>query len=200
MKIYYHLNPSGFSNCYVVANEKTREAIIIDPGEINEEIIEQIEVNGLNLSSVLITHNHGSHVLGLKTMLKIYSPKIYGADWEIAGKETIVLNGDGKIRIAGMTVHYMTLPGHTSDSMVFKIGNVLFTGDTISAGKIGSTNSSYSGHVLRRNIKEKILSQQENTVIMPGHGPPTSVGAEKNFNIDLQGNIVNNLNIPLKFY
>lgn len=196
MKIYYHVNPQGFSNTYIITNEKSKEAIIIDPGQMNEEIIAQIESNGLKLTSVLITHNHPSHVNGLKTMLKIYSPKIYGADWEIAGKETTVLNGDGKMRLAGMTVHYMTLPGHTADSMIYKIGNVLFTGDTISAGEIGSTNSSYSSHILRRNINEKILSQQENTVIMPGHGPPTSVVAERNFNMAIQKSLLSRI---LKF-
>ena len=200
MKIYYHLNPEGFSNCYVVANEKTKEAIIIDPGILNEEIIEQIESNSFKLTSVLITHNHGSHVDGLKTLLKIYSPKIYAADWEIAGKQTCVLNGDGKIRLAGMNVQYMTLPGHTADSMIYKIGNVIFSGDAISAGMIGNTNSSYSTHILKRNINEKILSQQHNTVLMPGHGPPTSVGAERSFNKDLEGTVLNNLNIPMKFY
>lgn len=196
MKIYYHVNPQGFSNTYIITNEKSKEAIIIDPGQMNEEIIAQIESNGLKLTSVLITHNHPSHVNGLKTMLKIYSPKIYGADWEIAGKETTVLNGDGKMRLAGMTVHYMTLPGHTADSMIYKIGNVLFTGDTISAGEIGSTNSSYSSHILRRNINEKILSQQENTVIMPGHGPPTSVVSERNFNMAIQKSLFSRI---LKF-
>lgn len=196
MKIYYHVNPQGFSNTYIITNEKSKEAIIIDPGQMNEEIIAQIESNGLKLTSVLITHNHPSHVNGLKTMLKIYSPKIYGADWEIAEKETTVLNGDGKMRLAGMTVHYMTLPGHTADSMIYKIGNVLFTGDTISAGEIGSTNSSYSSHILRRNINEKILSQQENTVIMPGHGPPTSVVAERNFNMAIQKSLFSRI---LKF-
>ena len=80
MKIYYHLNPEGFSNTYVIANEKTKDVIIIDPGAMNEEIIEQIEANEFKLTSVLITHNHGSHVNGLKTLLKIYSPRIYGAD------------------------------------------------------------------------------------------------------------------------
>lgn len=185
MKIYFHLNPTGFSNCYIVANEKTNEAIIIDPGIITASIIEQIESNCLKLVAVLVTHNHGSHVHGLKTLTKIYTPKIYGADWEIAGKETNVIAGSGKIRIAGMSVQYITLPGHTADSMVYKIGNVFFTGDSISAGKIGSTNSSYSSHILRLNLNEKILSQQENTVIFPGHGPPTTVGAERRFNKEL---------------
>ena len=200
MKIFYHLNPEGFSNTYVVANEKTKDVIIIDPGAMNEEIIEQIEANEFKLTSVLITHNHGSHVNGLKTLLKIYSPRIYGADWGIAGKDTTVLNGDGKLRLAGMTVHYMTLPGHTADSMIYKIGTVLFTGDSITAGRIGSTNSSYSSHILRQNINERILSQQENTIIMPGHGPPSSVGAEKYCNMDLNDTMPNNQIRPIGFY
>lgn len=200
MKIYYHLNPEGFSNTYVIANEKTKDVIIIDPGAMNEEIIEQIEANEFKLTSVLITHNHGSHVNGLKTLLKIYSPRIYGADWGIAGKNTTVLNGDGKLRLAGMTVHYMTLPGHTADSMIYKIGTVLFTGDSITAGRIGSTDSSYSSHILRQNINERIFSQQENTIIMPGHGPPSSVGAEKYCNMDLNGTMPNNLTRPIGFY
>ena len=200
MKIFYHLNPEGVSNTYVIANEKTKDVIIIDPGAMNEEIIEQIEANEFKLTSVLITHNHGSHVNGLKTLLKIYSPRIYGAGWGIAGKDTTVLNGDGKLRLAGMTVHYMTLPGHTADSMIYKIGTVLFTGDSITAGRIGSTDSSYSSHILRQNINERIFSQQENTIIMPGHGPPSSVGAEKYCNMDLNGTMPNNLTRPIGFY
>ncbi len=184
MKIYFDLNLSGFSNCYVVVNENSKEAIIVDPGQITEDIISQIEDNGLKLSAVLITHNHGSHVHGLRTLRKIYSPKIYAADWEVAKNDTTVITGDGKIRIAKMIVRYMALPGHTADSMIYGIGNALFTGDVISAGMIGSTNSSYSDFILHTNIKTKIFSQQESTILLPGHGPPTTLAAAKMFNID----------------
>lgn len=182
MKIYFHLNAGGFSNCYVVVNEKTSEAIIIDPGKITEEIISQLEEKHLDLVAVLITHNHGSHVHGLKTLQKIYSPKIYAADWEVAQNNTTVLSGDGKITIAKMVVKYMSVPGHTSDSIVFEIGNVLFTGDVLAAGEIGSTNSSYSEFILKSNLEQKIFSQQDSTVVMPGHGPPTTLEAVKMFN------------------
>jgi hydroxyacylglutathione hydrolase len=185
LKIYFHLNLSGFSNCYVIANEVIKEAVIIDPGQITEEIIDKIESDSYKLTGVFITHNHGSHVHGLKTLRKIYTPKIYAADWEVAGNDTNVITGDGKVRIAGLTVRYMALPGHTADSMVYKIGNVIFTGDTLSAGKIGTTNSKYSEFILRNNIERKIFSQQDATVIMPGHGPPSCVGVEKLFNLDI---------------
>ncbi|EID85245.1 Zn-dependent hydrolase [Treponema sp. JC4] len=180
MKVYYHHNPGGFSNCYIVVNEAVKEAIIIDPGKVTDEIISQIEENGLSISGILITHNHGSHVHGLKTLQKIYSPKIYAADWEVAGDDTTVLSNDGHVKIAKLNVQYMTVPGHTSDSMVYKIENVLFTGDVLGAGSIGSTNSSYSKFILESNIKNKIYTMDDQTVIMPGHGPLSTLGALKN--------------------
>jgi len=185
VKIYFHLNISGFSNCYVVVNEQAKEALIVDPGQITDSIIDLIEGGGYSLTGVLVTHNHGSHVRGLKTLQKIYTPAIYAADWEVARQNTNVLKGDGSVTVSGIQVGYMSLPGHSLDSMVYRIGQVIFTGDTISAGRIGSTSSKYSEYILRMNIESKILSQQDDTVLLPGHGPPTSVLAEKQFNIDL---------------
>ena len=182
MKIYFHLNIEGFSNCYVIVNEMTREAIIVDPGLITTEIINHIETGGYKLTGVLISHNHGSHVAGLATLRKIYNPKVYAADWEVAENDTIVLKDDGSIQVAGLDVEYFSLPGHTNDSMVYKIGNVLFTGDSLSACRIGGAISEFSERALARNIKQKILSQTDDTVIMPGHGPPTTVGVERKFN------------------
>ena len=184
MKIYFHLNLKGFSNCYVVANEKAKEAIIIDPGKITEGMISQIENENLKLSAVLITHNHGSHVDGIKTLRKIYNPKIYAADWEVAKNDTNVLMGDGKIRVAKMNVRFTTIPGHTADSIVYGIGNLLFTGDVLFAGSMGSTNSSYSEFILRTNIENHIFSQQDGVVLMPGHGPPTTLEAARMFLIN----------------
>ena len=179
MKVYFHLNEGGFSNCYLVVNEISNQAIIIDPGKITKEIIARIEDNHLNLAAVLITHNHGSHADGLKTLRKIYSPKVFAADWTVAANDTTVITGDGTTQIEGMQVSYLTIPGHTSDSVVYKIGSILFTGDVLLSGEIGKTNSSYSEYILRSNIEHKIFSQLDSTILMPGHGPPTTLGAAK---------------------
>ena len=171
MKVYFHLNIEGFSNAYLIVNPAVKEALIIDPGKITTKMIDQIEQNKYALTAVFITHNHKSHTRGLTTLQKIYAPKIYAADYEVAKTETSVLRGDGIIKAAGLNVSYMSLPGHT--------GDVLF------AGQAGPTNSSYAKKTLIANIASKILSQQENTVILPGHGPPSSVGAERQFNLDM---------------
>ena len=179
MKIYFHLNEGGFSNCYLVVNEISNQAIIIDPGKITKEIIARIEDNHLNLAAVLITHNHGSHADGLKTLRKIYSPKVFAADWTVAANDTTVITGDGTTQIEGMQVSYLSIPGHTADSVVYSIGSILFTGDVLLSGEIGKTNSSYSEYILRSNIEHKIFSQLDSTILMPGHGPPTTLGAAK---------------------
>lgn len=179
MKVYFHLNEGGFSNCYLVVDEVSNQAIIIDPGKITKEIIARIEDNHLNLAAVLITHNHGSHADGLRTLRKIYSPKVFAADWAVAANDTTVITGDGTTEIEGIQVSYLTIPGHTSDSVVYGIGSILFTGDVLLSGEIGKTNSSYSEYILRSNIEHKIFSQLESTILMPGHGPPSTLGAAK---------------------
>lgn len=187
MKIYFHLCLEEFTNCYIVVNDdpSVMEALIIDPGKISTEMIKQIEDGGYKLTGALITHSHTSHVKGLNTLCKIYNPYIYAADSEIFGNKTKILSGDGIINVAGLDVRFYSLPGHTSDSMIFKIGNVLFTGDTIFAGSIANTSSKYSKRMLRNNLKTKILSQTDSTILMPGHGPPTTIGTEKLYNTDL---------------
>ncbi len=185
MKIYFHLSLEGFSNCYIVTNPETKSALIIDPGKITREILEQIECDRYTLDAVLITHNHDSHLRGLTTIRKIYKPQIFAADYEVAGNDTQILKGDGIIKAAGLTVGYMSVPGHTPDSMVFKIGKVLFTGDALTASVLGTTNNAYAEKMLLSNVHNKILTQYDDTIIMPGHGPPSSVAAEKQFNLSI---------------
>lgn len=185
MKVYFHFSLDGFSNCYIVGNDATKEALIIDPGKMTPEMLNHIELNKYTLSGILITHNHTSHCRGLSTLMKIYSPKVYAADFEIAGTNTIALKGDGVLKAAGFAVGYLSVPGHSSDSMTYKIGRILFTGDALTAGLVGTTNNSYAEKTLRSNVQTKLLSQQEDLIIMPGHGPPSTVAAEKKYNLSV---------------
>ena len=185
MKIYFHMNIENFSNCYLVVNEETKLAIIIDPGKINEKIINQIEDDDYELCAVLVTQNHPANVHGIETLRRIYDIDIYAADSEVANGDTIVIKGEGVLKIAGLEILYFSLPGHSADSIVYKIGTVLFTGDALTAGALGETTSSYAKSTLINGIKAKVFTYQDDTIIMPGHGPLTSVGAEKLYNLDM---------------
>ncbi|MBQ4377870.1 MAG: MBL fold metallo-hydrolase [Treponema sp.] len=184
MKIYLHLDFEKLTNCYLVVNEETKKALIIDPCKISNTLIKQIEEGGYDLTAVFITHKHENHYRGLKTLKKIYDFSVYAADNDLSTDKNI-LKGEGVKSIGGLNVEYFSLPGHSSDSMVYKIENAIFTGDVIFAGKIGSSSCSYTSKYLAKGIKSKIFSLNDGTVIMPGHGPITTVGAEKQYNLDL---------------
>ena len=184
MKIYHHLDFAKLTNCYLVVNEETKHALIIDPCKISNALIMQIEKDNYDLVAVLVTHKHTNHYRGLKTLQKIYDFSVYAADNELASGTTI-LKDEGIKKIAGLNVEYFSLPGHSPDSIVYKINNVVFTGDVIFAGTIGSSSCSYTKRHLCNGIKSKIFTLNDDTVIMPGHGPMTSVGAEKQFNLDI---------------
>ena len=184
MKIYFHLNVETFSNSYLVVNEASREAVIIDPCKITKEIINQLEDGGYRLKAALVTHKHESHISGLSTLQKIYDIDIYAADAEVCGEENL-LKGDGEIKIAGLSISHYSVPGHSADSIVYKIGNALFTGDVISAGLIGSSSCNYTHTRLTSGIKSKLFTMADANLIFPGHGPLSSIGAEKIFNTEV---------------
>jgi glyoxylase-like metal-dependent hydrolase (beta-lactamase superfamily II) len=186
MKIYNYVSLEHFSNCYLITEDMTMQAIIVDPCKINAQILTQIESGPYQLVAALVTHNHTGHTRGISVLQKIYDLKIYAADYEMAKNKAAVLKDDGTLRLAGLDIRYFSVPGHSFDSMVFQIGKVLFTGDVITAGLVGTTYSSYTKKLLVSTIKEKIFSQDETCILLPGHGPPTTIGAEKKFNTDLR--------------
>ncbi len=185
MKIYYHYSLEGFSNGYLVANEETREAVMIDPGAITPRILEQIEKAPYKLSAVLVTHNHESHHRGLETLLRIYAPRIYAADSELKGIPVTMLQGNGTFLAAGFAIRYYSTPGHSPDSLMYQIEHVLFTGDSLSAGRLGSTNNVYGTRNLKTHLRKKMLNQEDSIILMPGHGPPSTIGAERLYNTEL---------------
>lgn len=190
MKVYFHYSIEGFSNGYLLGNEKTGEALIVDPGVMDKELLAHIERSRFKLEAILITHNHESHHLGLQTLLKIYAPKVYAADAELSGKKTVLLQGDGTFVAAGFAVRYFAVPGHSPDSLMYQVEHVLFTGDSISAGRLGTTNNVYGKRNLLTHLSNKLLSQHDDIILLPGHGPPSTVKAERFFNKELmQGNV-----------
>ena len=186
MKLYFHYCASGFNNCYILGTSSPPyDVIIIDPGYMDSNLLNLIEDNNFTLRGMLITHDHFHHVAGLKTILKIYDADIYAVAPEIGGHNTIRVKDGDTINIGPFKIEVFSVPGHSADSVVFKIERLLFTGDTLSAGLMGSTVSSFSKATLVSALRKKILSLPGDYAVLPGHGPPSSLEAERRFNLDL---------------
>jgi glyoxylase-like metal-dependent hydrolase (beta-lactamase superfamily II) len=186
MKLYQHYSLYGFSNVYLLGNDETHEALVVDPAEMNAAILGHIEKNGYQLKAALVTHNHPHHVRGLKTLLKIYDAEVYAANSRIGSTLCRTVHNDETLSICGFEVNAYSVPGHSPDSLVFRIGRLLFTGDALHAGLIGRTLSLYNSVTLAARLQARILDQADDCIILPGHGPPSTVGTERRFNVGLE--------------
>lgn len=182
IKLFFHFSVYGFSNSYIISQEESRDALIIDPGIFELALLELIESHNLYIRHILVTHNHESHVKGITTLRKVYDAEIFSASRSICNFPSIPLSDGDTMLIGGFNVLALEVPGHSSDSLVYKIDQMLFTGDVIGAGRIGKTFDPYLGHLLHDRCRAKLFSFKENLYIYPGHGPPTTLDIERKFN------------------
>lgn len=190
MKLFFQYCSFGFSNSYILGEEDSgldqrRGAIIIDPGNIEKQTLEIIENNNFNLKAALITHNHFSHARGLRTLKRIYNAEVFAVNHSILDHKTTMVKDGDKLNIAGFSVEVISIPGHSSDSVVYRVGALLFTGDVLSAGLVGSTASAYGATTQMNKLRSRLLSLPGDYIMLPGHGPPSTLEAERRFNMDI---------------
>lgn len=190
MRLYFHYCPGGFSNSYILGTDiddetVPRDAVIVDPGIMDAGVLALLEDNKYTLRGILITHDHPHHVRGLKTIMKIYDTGIFAVNPEVMGHRTMRVQDGDIVSLGPFKIEVISIPGHSADSAVFKIARFLFTGDTLSAGLLGSTSSSYAAANQIGALRKKILSLPGDYTVLPGHGPPSSLEAERRFNLDL---------------
>ncbi|MCL2759528.1 MAG: MBL fold metallo-hydrolase [Treponema sp.] len=190
MKLFFQYCSYGFSNCYVVGAENEDKdiqntAILIDPGSMENVTLETIENNNFDLKAVFITHDHKNHVQGLRTLKRIYNAEVFAVNQSILGNKTTMVKDGDIFVIGGFTVEVISIPGHSSDSVVYKIDNLLFTGDVLTAGLVGSTASAYGAATQMNKLRSRLMSLPGDYVVLPGHGPPSTLEAERRFNADI---------------
>jgi glyoxylase-like metal-dependent hydrolase (beta-lactamase superfamily II) len=182
MKLYFHYCSFGFSNCYVLGSDDNSDAIIIDPGNMDKHILECSESNNFYLKAVLITHNHIGHVHGLRTLKKIYQTEVYAVNRMVMDSKTILIKDGNRIKIGPFNIEVISIPGHSSDSAVYLIDNLLFTGDVLTAGLVGATDSAYGATTQMNKLRSRLLTLPGDYTVLPGHGPPSTLDAERRFN------------------
>ena len=188
MKLLSHFPAIGVSNTYIIGHEGGGEAILVDPGRFDVTLLELIENNEYEVTTVLVTHNHDNHIKGLKTLLKVYNARIVAGSEKIYEFDTTTVADGNNLNASGFDIEVIDVEGHSTDSRVYRIGPYLFTGDVLSAGRIGSSHTSFTRDLLLQSIHNKLLSLNGELLVLPGHGPPTTIDAEKKWNPDLDQN------------
>lgn len=192
----FMVGPLG-TNCYVVADPDTKEACVIDPGGEPDKIKAYLSKNGLKLKFIINTHGHGDHIAANKYFdAPIYIHELdkdYLGDpdknmsgmflFPVSSPEAAGLLKDAdKIALGSLELDIIYTPGHTRGSVSVKIDGIVFTGDTLFKEGMGRTDL-YGGDegAIYKSIKEKLLTLDDDTVIYPGHGGPSTIGKEREF-------------------
>lgn len=196
-------------NCSIYYDETSKDGVIIDPGADAGVIIQEISELGVKPLAVLLTHGHSDHIGGVREILAKFQIPLYAGEYE---KELLAnstanlsaylgldittppadfwLKDEEYISIGPVYLKVFHTPGHSPGGLCFldEKENLLFCGDTLFYGSIGRTDFPGCSHEqLINSIEKKLLPLPDSIQCIPGHGPATSIGAERVNNPYLQG-------------
>ena len=195
-------------NCTILGDEAAGEAIVIDPGDEITRIHHRLTAHGLRLKQILITHAHIDHIGGALRLKQLTGAPIYlnendlpliqmmamQAAWlGIAPPETAPpdepLTDGQTVGLPSYAAHVIHTPGHTQGSVCLHFAplKMVLAGDTLFAGSIGRTDLPGGNYdQIIASIESRLLALPDETRVVPGHGPVTSIGAERRSNPFLQ--------------
>lgn len=197
-------------NCSILGDEVTREAIVVDPGDNIAEILSRLQKHSLTLRQIVITHAHIDHVGGAALLKKATGAPVLlnqndlgllgamemQAGWlgiatpEVAAPDASADDGLA-LGLAALPAEVIHTPGHTPGSicLLFPQQHLLLAGDTLFAGSIGRTDlPGGDGRQILRSLRDRLMVLPDTTRVLPGHGPETTIGEEKQSNPFLQPN------------
>ena len=203
-KIKLFVLGSVSTNCYLLYQEDTRKAVLFDPADRADVILDFINEKQLKLEAILLTHGHFDHIGAAQEIAKQCQAAIYGHELEaeivsdttlnlsaIMGRTAISLQLDKTLRdgdeidAAGFHFQALHTPGHTPGGVCYYLEKekLLFCGDTLFAGSVGRSDFPKGSYAeLIRSIREKLLQLPGETQAFPGHGEQTTIGYEQTHN------------------
>ncbi len=195
-------------NCSILGDETSHEAIVVDPGDNISRIVAELAKHHFTLKQIIITHAHIDHIAGAQQLKRLTgAPILYNqldlplvrmmdvqAGWlgiptpEVAAPDDHLADGRS-VAIVGLTGTVLHTPGHTEGSSCLYLPeqSLLIAGDTLFAGSVGRTDlPGGDSRALLRSIHDRLLTLPDEVKVIPGHGPATSIGIERDSNPFLQ--------------
>ena len=195
-------------NCSIFGDEQSREAIVIDPGDNIDRILEVLTRHALTVKAIVITHAHIDHIGGAAKLKAATGAPVYmnqndqplyerldiqaswlGVDTPARTPIDVEAREGDSLTLGGAAFHVLHTPGHTQGSISLWIPseNKLIAGDTLFRDSIGRTDlPGGDGRQILRSIHDKLLKLPEDATVVPGHGANTTIGREKERNPFLQ--------------
>ena len=192
------------TNCYLIYNQKSREAVVVDPADNGAFVLNKCRELQVKPVSVILTHGHFDHILAVEDICRAFSCQVYAGREEdrllqdssmnlstIMGTERTIVCADvlvkekDELSLAGFKWNVLETPGHTAGSVCYYIPSeqILFSGDTLFAGSLGRTDLPTGDQKeIVSSIREKLLPLPEETKVFPGHGEGTTIGRERRYN------------------
>ncbi len=193
MKLKKLIVGAYWTNCYIVIDEEESKCAVIDPGDNVEDIIRAIDDSKAKVEYILLTHGHADHTGAAKEIKSKYNAPIavnredynmmksgefmYG---NLIDEVDIYIEDNDVFEVGNIKLKTLYTPGHTPGGVSFFTGDTVFTGDTLFLYSVGRTDFKGGNHnTLINSIKSKLIVLPDETVVLPGHGPQTSIGQEK---------------------
>ena len=197
------------ANCYIIGDESTKEGAIIDPGDEADKILRVVEQTGLQIKFLIATHGHFDHTAAVSSIKKnlecdfilhqkdipfIQHSKRSAQQWgfnieQVPEPNKTIEEGD-ILTLGNLELRIIHTPGHSPGGISIYIASekIVFTGDTLFQGSIGRADLMLgSMEDLIHSIKTKLYTLPDETVAYTGHGEPTTIGNEKQYNMFVQG-------------
>jgi glyoxylase-like metal-dependent hydrolase (beta-lactamase superfamily II) len=191
------------TNCYIVADEGTREAIIVDPGGDAERILETVERLECDVRLIINTHGHVDHIEANREVMEatgaplaihpddanmltnpLRSLSVFLGSFRPSPSASVQLQEGGQVQVGAIVLEVLHTPGHSPGSVSLWCAEekVLFSGDVLFNMGIGRSDLGGNHAVLLQSIREKLFTLPDDVVVYPGHGPRTTIGHERRQN------------------